>query len=513
MKMSLQRLHSWYLSGVIILGICGCGKGSPYDGIPHLGEKNVSLTYVQSDTLRIDGRFTSLSGEWFIRDSVLLFIDRYSVGVKEFTFDGQFTGEHIRQGRGPDELISPAFSTALDETDGSLVFQDSNCWVARFDRDYRRVLYCSQPWFAMLDSGFSERDWSELYLRPDPETPEMYEYNYICERNKAAGHRLYIPVTTEHTQFNGFEKASNSRRYWCESYIFISFNPDDIAGTRHLFGHYPPAYRKRNIPVFGDYDFCLKEDGLIVSFAADPNLYIIDYEGNPISSFGSAESGIKGDYPSTKSFREYEDAYKKQRSEYGHYGRIARCGGYVFRTCRLDGSAGSILQIYEESSFDLVGRIPVKEGFEVIGECGGTFLARQRVDLDKEEFVLVKFRLKEPEAAILPASGPDVMPGGQLAFIDSRIVQYGDIRAGETASASIRFENSGSSPLTILKTYSTCNCTSASTDSRTYAPGQKGVLNISIDTEGKHGPETIVVRVLTDASSQSYIARIELNVI
>ncbi len=370
----------------------GCGKSDdPYADLEHRGKENVTFTSVVFDTLRLDAQYTSLSGQWHMKDSLLCFVDEYAVGVKEYDLDGIFVGEHIRQGKGPDEVIAASFSSSFDKTTGELIMQDSNCFIHRFSKDYRKLFSLNQAWFSALSLDFGNNGWSDLYNNPDPETPQMYDYNYVCDRIQAIDSEVIMPVITEHVRYNGYDKRYN-KGFWTDSYIFIRFRPETIETSRVIFGHYPPVYRRKNIPVFAGYDFYAEETGLAVTFAADPRIFLIDYDGNPVGVFGFPEECISGNYPETNSFEEYESKYKKMRKEYGYYDRLVRCGDYIFRTCLLDDSAGTVLQIYD-AGYDLIGRIPVGDGFEVIGEYNGTYYAYGSLDLDSEQFVLLSFKI------------------------------------------------------------------------------------------------------------------------
>lgn len=370
----------------------GCGKSDdPYADLEHMGKENVTFTSVVFDTLRLDAQYTSLSGQWHMKDSLLCFVDEYAVGVKEYDLDGIFVAEHIRQGKGPDEVIAASFSSSFDKTTGDLIMQDSNCFIHRFSKDYRKLFSLNQAWFSALSQDFGNKGWSDLYNNPDPETPQMYEYNYVCDRIQAIDSEVIMPVITEHVRYNGYDKRF-SKGFWADSYIFIRFRPEAIGSERALFGHYPSVYRRKNIPVFAGYDFYAEETGLAVTFNADSRIFLMDYDGNPVGIFGFPEEGISGNYPETNSFEEYESKFKDMRNEYGYYDRLVRCGDYIFRTCRLDDSAGTVLQIYD-ADYDLIGRIPVGDGFEVIGEYNGTYYAYGSLDLDSEQFVLLSFRI------------------------------------------------------------------------------------------------------------------------
>lgn len=377
---------------VILYAASSCHQEhGPYDGVETYGTKNITIVSLPFDTMRVDAKYTSLSGQWHIKDSVLCFVDEYAVGVKEYDLDGNFIGEHIRQGKGPNEVLAASFISTFDKVTGDFVMEDANCFIYRFSKDYKKLFSLDRAWFTALSPNFGEKGWSDLYNNPDPEVPEMYEYNFECDRMRSVDSEVIMPVITEHVSYNGYDRRLG-KGFWTDSYIFIRFRPEDVASSKVLFGHYPPVYSKRNIPAFSKYDFCVDENGIIVTFAADSRIFMMDYDGNVTGSFGFPEEGISGDYPATSSFEEYESKRKRMMEEKGFYDRLARCGDYIFRTCRLDRSAGTILQIYD-GNYDLVGRVPVGDGFEVIGEYDGTYYAYNSLDLDFEQFILLNFKI------------------------------------------------------------------------------------------------------------------------
>lgn len=101
----------------------------------------------------------------------------------------------------------------------------------------------------------------------------------------------------------------------------------------------------------------------------------------------------------------------------------------------------------------------------------------------------------------------------KLTFIDSRLVQYGDIKEGDVASVNIKFKNDGDEPLIILNSYKTCNCTDVKYSKKPLKKGEEGEVNINVDTSNKYGYQTIVVRLLTNAPQAYSIVRIDMNVI
>lgn len=377
------------LSLAFVMSCTCCAYPSEYEHLPHKEPEQLSLKAVIMDTLYIDAGKTSLSGEWHMRDSTLLFIDRYIVGVKEYSTDGTLVGEHILQGRGPGEMIAPTWSSAIDG-DGNLIMQDTNCFLYEFDKDYKETFNLKSAWFNKLQDGFGMRSWDSLLHNPDPEAPMMYEYNYETGRNLYHENVLYMPIITEHVSYNGYNIIAHARKFWRQSYCFMSFDPHSLSTTKRLFLHYPPAYRKRNIPIFSTYDFTLRRDSILVSFSADPKIYVLDLGGALQYSFGHADPDISGKYPKTTSFDEYERQYDSHRSQYGFYGRLKFTGEYLFRTCKTDSGEWK-MQIYRGNV--LSGEFRITEPLEIIGEYGGIYFAAAKEDLRNEKFRIVRFRL------------------------------------------------------------------------------------------------------------------------
>lgn len=122
--------------------------------------------------------------------------------------------------------------------------------------------------------------------------------------------------------------------------------------------------------------------------------------------------------------------------------------------------------------------------------------------------VLLAIFLAHPSYADDSSADP-----AKLTFIDSRLVQYGDIKEGDVASVDIRFRNDGGEPLEITGCFRTCNCTEVEYPQKPLKSGEEGVIHLSVDTAGKYGAQTIVVRLKTNTPQGYSIVRVDMNVI
>ena len=75
---------------------------------------------------------------------------------------------------------------------------------------------------------------------------------------------------------------------------------------------------------------------------------------------------------------------------------------------------------------------------------------------------------------------------GQLVF-DEAIYDFGDVTEGSVIKHSFRFHNAGKQALRIVKTETSCGCTTMSSIERSYAPGEAAEMEVTIDTRGKKG--------------------------
>ena len=373
---------------------CDDDKGF-YSGIEHLGKKKVEIETLKMDSIVFDASMTSFSGQWLMSPvgHRIYFADRYAVGIHSYNLNGEYDTTYITQGRGPNEMLLPSWSSSFDQN-GCFLSLDNNSSVNIFNADFsKKLFYEPASWFTAVDTNFLQADWGNLYRNPDPKVPQMYEFNNYVGQIVYRYGILYLPVLTEHVAYNPYEVHSKSKEFWRDSYLFAIYEPENISATFKLVGHYPSVYAKKNIPVFGRYSFLVKGNEIMVSFNADPKIYVMSLSGEPLYSFGVADDLISGVYPETVTFEDFEEHGTAYRNKHGYYDKLFSDGEFVFRTCMLDNGKRK-LQIYKDC--DLIGDILVDSGFELFGRgCDGFYYSYKRADYINEHFILVKFKLFE----------------------------------------------------------------------------------------------------------------------
>ena len=116
-------------------------------------------------------------------------------------------------------------------------------------------------------------------------------------------------------------------------------------------------------------------------------------DGTILSSFGYSEKDITSRYPGIRTFQAYEEKYQVQREKFGYYSRLSCYNGYVFRTCKLDGNSLWKLQVYERENGNLVYDLIIPNNIEILGYADGFYYAVAGEDLEKERFIIIRFKL------------------------------------------------------------------------------------------------------------------------
>lgn len=83
----------------------------------------------------------------------------------------------------------------------------------------------------------------------------------------------------------------------------------------------------------------------------------------------------------------------------------------------------------------------------------------------------------------------------QVEFLNQDIIDAGKINEGENIHGSIKFVNVGGTPVTIKNIRTSCGCTAAQPDKKTYAAGDTAQINYTIRTKGFKGNIAKTIRI------------------
>lgn len=107
--------------------------------------------------------------------------------------------------------------------------------------------------------------------------------------------------------------------------------------------------------------------------------------------------------------------------------------------------------------------------------------------------------------ACASGTGKSTAPSGLgvLTFTE-QFHDFGKVTEGDIIQHSFPFKNTGQGVLRIIKTETSCGCTTAKGALKAYRPGEEGMLDVTIDTKGKHGVITKTITLtLKNASDKT----------
>ncbi len=101
-------------------------------------------------------------------------------------------------------------------------------------------------------------------------------------------------------------------------------------------------------------------------------------------------------------------------------------------------------------------------------------------------------------------AAPKAVATGKIVF-EKTFHDFGKALEGDKVSQTFLFKNEGKGPARIVKTKSSCGCTTAEIAFREYAPGESGRMDVTVDTKGKHGIMVKTIEVFLENADEDKI--------
>lgn len=90
---------------------------------------------------------------------------------------------------------------------------------------------------------------------------------------------------------------------------------------------------------------------------------------------------------------------------------------------------------------------------------------------------------------------------------------FGKLISGEQVTYSFKFKNTGKSLLIISNVSTSCGCTVSSFPKQPIKPGEEATIDVSFDSEGKHGLQSKTITVFTNTQPPNATLRIQSQVV
>lgn len=90
---------------------------------------------------------------------------------------------------------------------------------------------------------------------------------------------------------------------------------------------------------------------------------------------------------------------------------------------------------------------------------------------------------------------------------------FGKLISGEQVTYSFKFKNTGKSLLIISNVGTSCGCTVSSFPKQPIKPGEGATIDVSFDSEGRHGLQSKTITVFSNTQPPNTTLRIQSQVV
>lgn len=101
-----------------------------------------------------------------------------------------------------------------------------------------------------------------------------------------------------------------------------------------------------------------------------------------------------------------------------------------------------------------------------------------------------------------PQATSTTLTADNLAF-GNESHNFGNVAEGPTADYTFTFRNTGKEPIILQKVQPACGCTAADYSKEPILPGKEGYVKASYNTQGRPGPFTKTISVLSNAGAKT----------
>lgn len=374
---------------IILIRVCWGCKLNQTEHVHTISERQEKYSNILIEEVNLELDFNSFVGFFAYGENTLFYIDQLYTQVH--TFDPEFNkiGEFLGKGDGPDrQNVINGFMPFVDAQRHMIVGSNE---TLLFDLDFSRQSSYPIRW------DYSD-NYSDMENFPKASMIGLYEIGWRPRGTNLSvlvdmdSKEMIFPVEMSHPKLNGF-----LHKEYYESVHTIGKYNIDRKKISSVLGRRSPVYLDH--PYIPNFDFFYLEsvsDSILVSFAVDPMIHVLDAEGNLIGKFGFPGQDFKSNYPATSSIHDALANFEIDLNKAGFYDHIYydKTSGYLFRSYFPEGKGKgySRIQVFENHS--LIADIKVPERFRVIGNSGDWFIADGILDEKEEEMAVYKFVLK-----------------------------------------------------------------------------------------------------------------------
>lgn len=370
--------------------------------VDHVGDTEILLDTLALEKLPIALGPGESSYEGFteVRDGSIRFVDTQTSDMFVFDMEGNLLERTLERGEGPQELPGVAGPQFYTTTPGDRhVFIGSSNDLYVFDSDFNRIRTLQIDWQGVPSD--------QMEGAIDPDNNRAYNMAYGATNIRATEQHIYLALEGAPPPFlPDFHRASD--KYAEEGRILARIDIEN-GEMLEVIGRLSPLFIEDESTRFFAYPvFDLRgDDELVLTFAPDPQIYVVDSNFTVGNAFGSEGQNMDTNYrsiPVTDDHAELRQYARTEIRERGVYRSLTAVEerDLVFRAYKRGSSAMTDgLQIYRDETLIADVDVPRHSGtdpyttFEVVGYEAPYFYSNVFTDEAYETLWVYRFRIPE----------------------------------------------------------------------------------------------------------------------
>ena len=373
---------------VCILFLLGCNTDNPGRLEKHFqtkmsGAKDIRLTGIDLEPIKLDSIGSSYSGGLSIRNDSLYFTDEMFCWVFVFNKEGKLQSRHLGQGRGPNEVPTGQI-VAYTAVPGGGYFIIGGSWDCyHFDENWYRINDFMIGWQIKHSK-------SEMLKNPLPDEHMLYSISYhSIIKIRATKTHIYFPIYSQHPTFNAVSTA-----YIKHGRIIAKMNMNN-GKVEKIMGRHSPEYLKYRFLLFDFFSFDISEDNrFFVCHPTDSLIYIYNMDFKIQGAFGYGGRDMDKKYIEVQTLEQCSRFFELEMEKRGYYSWLEYIDekDLLFRSyAKGSHSDTDGLQIYKGTT--MIADIDVPKRLYVKGYFAPYFYSDAIIDENNETITVYRFKL------------------------------------------------------------------------------------------------------------------------
>ncbi|MFI3263200.1 MAG: hypothetical protein R3Y26_09900 [Rikenellaceae bacterium] len=344
---------------VLILGyLLSYGCSRDINEIIHLGKNSETQVNIVIDTIETEIYNSSAVGNFFVKDSIVTFVDAVTCEFYDYTLSGRYLGTYFQKGRGRNEISSLMYAYPIenDSNERCLIVDNSNM-ISSYRLEEKKISKNG-----VVDFGWENRKTNKFH------SPSIYNIlafsDFGVRFNLVNDETVMFPISIINRNTKSADYVIAQR--YDSGAIFGELDLKSMR-VKRVFGKFPNIYKTNPTPHLETFDYAIKSDTIYVNHTIDSLIYVYKYPDKLLYTIGYECKNIGRNYTHTKNI-DVMGNFKIDIQNCGLNSGLLLCSNNTlcrsyFKSAK-SGECG--LQVYDINTNNLIMDINVPNYFKLL---------------------------------------------------------------------------------------------------------------------------------------------------